>query len=307
MYSCSICIPHVNALPFLISNIESIKKYKHPEIDYEIIIVDQSSDEIYNNIIKKYKDNKIIKIIKCEKIDCGYAIDTGIKYATKEYFCNLDCDAIPIHKNWLYVPIKLIDKYNFYFVGVDTNLDWAYKEKVSEKFNVLNNYFRVCKTKNIKFLSEKIGFINPKNRKKINRPSLEELGIKWTGPEWADSSVVANWYVDANKLGDKIALSINKYLGHTITDGMYGFIIDDLVFHFVFSNIEKFGKNKESKLGLAYIALRKIIDTSGLTPELLEYLIETTIKSKRTSRQINDVNIEIDSEIYKYIEELKNS
>jgi hypothetical protein len=308
-YTCSICIPHINALPFLEGNISFIRKYSRPEIEYEIIIVDQSKEEIFNKIAEKYEYDKDIKLIRTRHIDCGHAIDIGIKHATKEYFCNLDCDAIPIHKNWLYLPIKLIEKYNYYFVGVDTNLDWAYKDKVAEKFNIFNNYFRVCKTKNIKMLSEKIGFINPTNRIKVNKKPLIESGINWTGPEWADSSVIANWYVDTNKLGDKLALSINKYIGLTLKNGAYGFIIDDLVFHFVFSNIEKFDteENKKTMLGEQYLAVRNLIEQFGLSQQIID-LIKTLCSGKEgTNREINDELIKPESEIYKYIEELKNS
>lgn len=153
MTSCTILISITHELVFLKKSIELIRRYKNDYIEQDIIIVDQSECDLINNEIDNlYGKSDDIKILKLPRVDVGWSMDQSCRVAKGEYFCSLDGDAFPIHKNWLYVPIKLIERYDFSFVGKDTGLSNSYKDL--GEFSCINNYFRVSKTSLMKKISE---------------------------------------------------------------------------------------------------------------------------------------------------------
>lgn len=160
--SCTVLIPHVDTEYYLNFCVEQVRKYKHPDIEQKIIVIDQSSHEI--TLLKDKSED--LRIIKVPRIDAGYPIDVGLKEADTEYFCTLDCDAFPIHKNWLFFPISAIERYGFSFVGNNTGLDQSYKQKGN--FFHINNYFRISKTSVAKEISEAVGFMRVGNRPRVN-------------------------------------------------------------------------------------------------------------------------------------------
>jgi hypothetical protein len=294
MYGCSILIGHTNTLYYLKFCIEQIRKYRHPEIPQEIILVDQSPELIFKEVQDLYGNDADIQLLRLAKVDLGFAIDTGVKAAQFDFFCTLDCDAFPIHRNWLYLPIQLIQKYNFSFIGNNTGLELSYKEK--GHFFHLNNYYRVSRTDLARKLSETVGFIRPGERNLVNFKPKDDT---W-GNDYADVGVVAQWYTDQNKLGDKLSLEISSHLGMTNKQGIYGMVIDDLVFHMVFGPKE----DVDDSLGSAFLDLREWVKQEGLSEPLIRDFIEHSTKRK-TTRRINgqDISCEMDS----VIEQIKNS
>lgn len=298
MYRCSVLVPHVDTLDYLKFCVEQIRKYIHPEILQEIVIIDQSKEAIYQEIQKLYSNSPDIRLIHIPKIDHGHAIDTGLQYAQYEYYVSLDCDAFPIHKNWLYVPIKLIEKYNLSFVGTNTGLEISYKNK--GQFFHINNNFYVARTALGKEISKAVGFIRPSNRSRAGFIPLDE---SW-GKSDADNGVVAQWYVDQRKLGDKLTLEFTSHAGVSNKMGLFGIVIDDLVFHLVFGYGEDWIRDMNDILGPDYLQLRDKMKSEGLSEELLRKIIANSTKLSR-KRRINGQHISLEMDAL--INELKNA
>ena len=70
--------------------------------NYEIIVVDnQSTDGSYEKLLKMYKNNKEINILRNQKNGCSSGRNLGVKAATKDYILFLDSDQWALHKYWL--------------------------------------------------------------------------------------------------------------------------------------------------------------------------------------------------------------
>lgn len=304
MTSCTILISITHELVFLKKSIELIRRYKHDYIEQDIIIVDQSEDDITTNEINNlYGGSDDIRILKLPRVDVGWSMDQACRVAKGEYFCSLDGDAFPIHKNWLYVPIKLIEKYNLSFVGKDTGLSNSYKDL--GEFTCINNYFRVSKTSLMRKISEDVGFIRIQNWDKVGYTPKVNVPINRN----VDSAVVSQWY--ANQIaGDKLSLRINKYLGLTKTQGIFGMIIDDLVFHMVLwrkmEDDEHKDLNKLDNFGEQYLEWYSRINEEGFTDEIISEIIEKSINHE-TNIDLNGHTLKSDDEIVNYIKELKES
>jgi hypothetical protein len=303
MTSCTILISITHELVFLKKSIELIRRYKHSYIEQDIIIADQSEEDMSSIIENLYGSDNDITIIKLPRVDVGWSMDESCKIAKGEYFCSLDGDAFPIHKNWLYVPIKLIEKYNLSFVGKDTGLSNSYKDLGN--FTCINNYFRVSKTSLMRKISEDVGFIRIQNWNKVGYSPKVEVSIGRN----VDSAVISQWY--SNQIGgDKVSLTINKYLGLTKTQGIFGMIIDDLVFHMVLwrkmEDEEHSKLNKLDNFGESYLYWYDRINKEGFTDDIIDEMLNKSINHER-SRNINDLVLQDNDEITLYIEELKNS
>ena len=258
----TICIPVCFEIPFLEGALRQIKKYKHPNIDHEVLIMNQT-DEKWHNKINGLAQEYGAKVINMPRIDAGYPIDVAVRIANGEYFCTLDADAFPISFNWLNLPIQLIKKFGFSFVGKESGLHLAYKDSLGEYFH-LNNYYRVSKTSTAKFLSEKIGFIRQQNKNRAElKYEINDVNVS------CDNGVLAQWLSDKENLGPKLSLKMDKVIGKTPHMGVYGMVIDDLVFHMVFGQTnEEYGY-----LNQEYQELSNRIYSNGLTEEMIDLLL----------------------------------
>jgi hypothetical protein len=308
----TICIPVCYELEFLKGSIRQIMKHKHEEIDYEIIICDQTDEQMSNEIHRIFGDTPEIKIVKIPRIDAGYPIDIAVRMAKGEYFCTLDADAFPISNLWLYLPVKLIEKFNFSFIGKESGLHHSYTQQLGQYFH-LNNYYRVSKTEVAKFISEEVGFIRPQNK------HIANLSYNKNIPVSCDNGVIAQWFSDTNKLGPKLCLMMDKIIGKTPHLGVYGMVIDDLVFHMVFGQTnEECGINN---LGDGYVELNREISKNGLTDEMINKLLSLA-KTENILNLYGEENLRIngrqyyndsthyfldeENEITKYINKIKN-
>lgn len=284
----TVCIPVCYELEFLKGSIRQIMKHKHDEIDYEIIICDQSDEQMSNEINRLFGNVSEIKIVKIPRIDAGYPIDVASRMAKGEYFCTLDADAFPISDLWLYLPVKLIEKYNFSFVGKESGLHYSYESQLGKYFH-LNNYYRISKTEIAKKISEEVGFIRPQNKHRSNLPYNKNVNVG------CDNGVIAQWYSDNQKLGPKFCLMMDKIIGKTPHLGVYGMIIDDLVFHMVFGQTnEECGINN---LGDGYVELNKEINQNGLTDEMIERLLSLS-KTENILNLYGEENLRINGRQY---------
>lgn len=90
----SIIIPNYNSEPWIKKCIDSILNQSFK--DFEIIIVDDMSEDNSLDIITEYDDKRIIVYQLNEKLYNGGARNYGVSKASGEYILFLDCD------DWLY-------------------------------------------------------------------------------------------------------------------------------------------------------------------------------------------------------------
>jgi hypothetical protein len=311
----TICIPVCFEFEFLKGSINQIMKCKHPEIEYEIIICDQTSQEMSKMIHDQFSHYSEIKIVKIPRIDAGYPIDVASRMATGQYFCTLDSDAFPISGLWLYLPVRLIEEFGFSFIGKESGLHYSYKDSLGDYFHI-NNYYRVSKTEVARKISQEIGFIRSQNR---NNP-LVQLEYSQSFPIECDNGVLAQWWSDKFQMGPKLSLMMDKIIGKTPQLGVWGMIIDDLVFHMVFGQT-----NEEcgiQSLGQDYVNMSKKINQFGLTEEVISELVSMSTTQnildfydsenlRINGRQVFDSGnhrfLSEQDQITKFIEEIKNS
>ena len=306
MDTCTILIPNVNTPYLLYGSISQIEKYTN-NVDWEVMIVDQSDESIHNEIKEKYKNHPRVNVIKLPKIDAGFPIDYAARNSTKEFLCSLDVDAFPIHPNWLYLPIELIKQFNLSFVGQETGLGKHEAYNKSGIFCHINNYFRVSRTDLAKKVSENAGFCRYQNR---DRTGLNFAKVNWK-ENHSDNGVIAQWWSDQEKLGDKVSLSMNKIIGMTNEFGVYGMCIDDLVFHLVFGYHPDTITDSNKSLGKQYLELETLIKKEGLTQSIINKLLirlkpHETYSSRKISILGEVYQLDPKHEVYLKIEELKN-
>jgi len=283
----TVAIPFCYEGEFLKGSIREIFKHKHPDIDYEIILLDQADDVLSKEISDLFGDIPEIKIVKIKRVDAGYPIDVAVRMATGDYFCTLDADAFPISNLWLYLPVKLIEEYGFSFIGKESGLHLSYKN-LGDFFH-LNNYYRVSRTDVAKKISEDIGFIRPTNKNKVDMVYKNVQNVS------CDNGVMAQWYSDNQNMGPKLCLGMYKIIGKTPSMGVYGMNIDDLVFHMVFGQTnEEYGMNS---LGDGYVGLNKSINENGLTPEMVDKLIGLS-KTENILNLYGEENLRINGRQY---------
>lgn len=269
-YSCSVLIPirYQEENVFLKRNLLQINKFQHPEVSMEVLVADQTNSPEVNRVLSELSLS-YVKSFTCEGIDAGHPIDEGLKRASGNFFMSLDVDCAPIHKVWAYLPIKLVDKYNLSCVGKQTALHMADAYKVLGNFVAINNYYRTMKTSIAKYVSESIGFCRPENRFRAGLIPTKNYG--WVVP--ADNGVYANAFMDRENLGPKVSLALNKINGFTNKMGVWGMVIDDLVWHMVFSSSKDWIEDKLDTLGQDYMYWCTRIYNEGFTDSIFQELM----------------------------------
>jgi len=302
--SCTIIIFHYESLAYLRACVRQVLKYAREDIRQYIIIADQSFNVgVKNTIYMEFGMIKDLTIMNIPKCGSGYSIDHVIREGVHtDYICNIDVDTMAIHPNWLYVPIKLIEEYDFSFVSVHAEIEAAYSHM--GEFFCLSQYFRVGKTEDYKQLSLNGGFSRNDSRKLLTYKNNE-----WEG--WSDDSVIAHWWEDKYTDNSKLALGVPDYLGVAPLEGRYGRYTDDLVFHFGLSYNWKMVGNKEASLGKDFLAWMERMEREGLTEEMLSEMLSLRIPLERPlPRQVWDGKTKTSSlsteQLNNRIEELKN-
>lgn len=246
MRTCAIIISHFESLPFLHTCIRQIRKYKHPDIEQLILIADQSSKETCDQIETAYGMEKDIEIIPMKPLYSGYGIDYIMQFGSNlksrfstnknpDFICQLHVDAFPIHKNWLYLPITLIEYKKLYFVGqlqfISKPTDTIYPP--GNPFFAMAQCFNVARYETYKEMSLQAGFTRFHQRPNIEVPVLFKNNdwAQWAAEDYdargSDDDVVAFHWEDKYCQHDKLGLAITGYI-----EPSYGRIIEDLVFHF---------------------------------------------------------------------------
>lgn len=251
--SCTIIISHYESLHFLHACVRQIRRYKHKDVRQHIIVADQSDDETNDKIIAEFGKktniepcgtNRDIRIVKMPPLYSGYGIDYIMRFIplSTKYICQLHVDAFPIHKNWLWLPIKLIEENNFTFVGqlhfLSRPTDTIYPP--SSQFFSMSPTFNVAPTAIYKEMSHQAGFT-----RFHQRPNMNSL-IKFDNSDWADwakedydhrgsdDDTVAFCWEDKYREHNKLGLAITGMIGKPPQEAGFGRIIEDMVFHFGF-------------------------------------------------------------------------
>lgn len=278
MISCTILIPHLEAYdPFLKACIQQIDACKIPEIDQEIIIVDDNSrNGDYERIVEAYDSRKDIEIVQSSgdrTLSVGGAIDMGCmcQAQRKEYICMIDADCMPINELWLWLPIYLIESFGYVQVGCNTGLGEAtvkagYAPPDTKPFPAINNFYRVMPSKLALEMARDIGFA---------RRAQSDLPPGWVA---ADNGVLVNYEIEKRFPGKGFNLPITSYIGLNVVEGCFGQNICDLLIHYALSSRILSQSNadipgKASPLYMQYVEEMK----AGLTADLL-------LKIKEASR-----------------------
>jgi hypothetical protein len=308
MKSVTIIISHYESLPFLRNCLRQIDKYKNPEIEQTVIVADQSSPATFDKIGSEVKYH-------LDPLYSGFSIDWLIRNTniTTDYICQLHVDAFPIHKNWLKLPITLLqDNPHIKFVGqhhfTSRQTDTVYPPG---KFFSMSPTFNVAPTAIYKEMALEAGFTRYHNRLVSGLTFKSKVWDEWAQVDYrkrgSDDDAVAFHWEDTHREHDKLALGIS---GNVDKDGESGFgrTIEDLVFHF--------GSCRESIGVMGAFGRRyedwtnRIKSEEGFSDELIAELLAVSIRTDpATSRLFWNGTTKDQStpvgEMHKQINELK--
>lgn len=319
MTSCTIIISHYESLPFLHAAIRQIKKYTNPEISTRVIICDQSLWGTYHKIVEDYVDNKDISVVnltvvRTEPLYSGFGIDWIIRHmdVNTDYVCQLHVDAFPIHKNWLLLPISLIEEYNLSFVGqLQFVSDGTQSIYPPSPIFAMAQCFNVARTETYRELSLNGGFTRFHNRPQSGLSFANNDWELWAKDDYnhrgSDDDVVAFSWQDRHKQDSKLGLAITGYVAPN-----FGRLIEEVVFHFG-SCRESIGTGEA--MGALYRYYTEKIN-SDYNDNLIEEMVELAKANKPSPTEILTRNywdgvqkksFPPSEEINKRIEELKST
>lgn len=308
MPSCTIIISHFESLHFLRACVRQIKKFAHHEIPQHILIIDQSGDKTHYGVMYEYCDDPEVRVMRSKPHYSGYGIDWAMRYGNihTDYVCQLHVDAFPIHHNWLYLPIKLIEENNFSFVG-----QTQFYTKPGDSIYYLNKMFfcmaqcfNVARTETYKEMSLIAGFTRFHEREKDKQMFfVNDDWARWAQSDYhargTDDDVVAFCWEDNHRQHNKLGLSVTGMI-----EKQYGRTIEDLVFHFgsCRESIGVFGSMPQQ-----YQDYTKRIK-ENYSDELIDELLSKVVR-KDFPRDVWDgvlkERFEADEELTKKIEQLK--
>lgn len=265
--SCTIIIFHFESLAYLRAVIRQIQKFQREDIPVQIIIADQSADASVRDVVHD-EFKSVAWVIDIPRCGSGFSIDYIMRNyeINTEFVCTIDVDTIPIHRNWLYVPIQLIRQTDFAWVGVHAQIENHYAHMGD--FFCMCQHFRVARTDTYRDLAFNAGFCKNDSRHKLVYNNNE-----WKG--WSDDAIIAHWWEDQYRKNNKLTLAVTHFLGIAPTEGRYGRYTDDLVLHVGFSYNYKMVRNAKECMGEEFLALMEKINHFGLTDEILEDMIKS--------------------------------
>lgn len=280
MTSCTIIISHYESEKFLHACIRQIIKYAHPEIWGKVIILDQSCEETYENIVKEYWYNDYVTVINTEPLYSGYGLDYLFRNESikTDYIAQIHTDAFPVHQNWLYLPIKLIEENNFSFVGQLQFISNGASIYPPNPFFAMAQCFNVARTETYKEMSLEAGFTRFHNRPQSGLTFKNDDWAVWASDDYAnkgsDDDVVAFSWQDNYKTDNKLGLAVSGYI-----EPSFGRIIDDLVFHFCSANESKGVMDKMPELYQHY--------TKKINEDYSDLLIEEMVNLAKANKPNN--------------------
>lgn len=234
MTSVAIIISHYESMAFLRTAIRQIRKYEHTEIYQTIIICDQSSEETYRELQKEYVNSFDIQLVHTKPLYSGFGLDyifRNMDFNT-DYVVQLHSDSFPVHPNWIYLSVKLIEEYNLSFVGqLQFICNGTEKIYPPQKFFAMAQCFNVARTETYRELSLKAGFTRFHNRPQSGLSFENDDWDLWAADDYerkgSDDDVVAFHWNGKYKTDDMLGLAITGYIQPS-----FGRLIEDVVFHF---------------------------------------------------------------------------
>lgn len=281
----SICILNWNCLSVLKETIKLIHEIK--ELEYEIIVYDQNSNDGSVEFLKKAQSDKLKIILSNKNTGNSISRNQMINIAKYKYIMLLDSDILPI-KNSIESMVKFMQEHEEYaFVGYDY-------ESYSKKIDECTNYESEISLKNIE---------NWKNYTK-KHIALTQFGIFKKSilkclpfPEFYPFNQ-PGWGAEDNILGEMI-YKTNSGLGGTISGRTY--------YHEKSSSINNLGKDlKNRKYIERIIYLFYFLDILNLDQQIeslqKKELSKTKLKCNRYfwRQQKNLGDIATDIAIQKY-------
>lgn len=145
----SVIIPAYNASEFICDAIESVILQAYKKC--EIIIVDDGSTDVTQNVLKRYIDTKVIQYVYQPNSGPGAARNKGLANASGKYICFLDADDEMVEGSLL-KRVQFLDKYqdagmvftDFYKINSPDDCRLHFKENnFLSKFNqaiILNSH-----------------------------------------------------------------------------------------------------------------------------------------------------------------------
>lgn len=281
MKSCTIIINHYESLPFIRACVRQIRKYKNDSIDQHIIIADQSGS-VYKDVYEEFGRDADISVVWCKPLYSGYGLDWILRYADIEtdYICQVHTDIVPISKQWLLLPITLIEENNLSFVGqlqfIAHGNDNIYPP---HPFFAMAQCFNVAKTETYKEMSIEAGFTRFHNRPDSGLTFLNDDWAQWAsenyGARGSDDDVVAFAWQDRHREVNKLGLAVTGFISPN-----FGRIIEDTVFHFC-SARESIGVD----MGERYNSFTKRIN-ENYSDELINEMVELAKANKPNGSEI---------------------
>lgn len=299
VYKCLVIIPHYTLydnMCFLNTCVNQILNYNHDEIETIICVVDQCETKIKLNVKNTLKQYENINILDCDPIDAGYPIDYALDYYKKknlniDYVCTLDADAFVVSNMYLFLPIKLIEKYGYSYVGSSTDLvHWGYFEKMkkidkdTKEWQHINNYYRVSKFSTILKCSEDVGHSRLQNRHKIQKNFVKTI---FDEIKDCDNGVIAQWYSSYINQGEKLSLEIISRSG-LCSHGIYGMNIENMIYHVVFGyrEIDTGLDNYRDITDDKYINFTNLFKHENIIPESIIINNMTNVEREKNGRNI---------------------
>jgi len=239
MTSCTIIISHFKSPEFLKACLRQIIKHRHPDIIQHICIVDQSPLGYIDLGDANFDPQDKITIVNTKPLYSGYGIDYVMRNINidSEYVCQIHVDAFPIHKNWLYLSIKLIEEFGLSFVGQHQFFcDGIQSIYPPDKFFAMSQCFNVARTETYKEMSMEAGFTRFHEREKTDMTFKSNDWAQWASHDYhargTDDDVVAFHWGDKYREHDKLGFAITGMINTAEQGGSFGRVIESVVFHF---------------------------------------------------------------------------
>ena len=322
--SCTIIVYHYEAMPFLRACIRKIREYCHENINQHIIITEQSCEGTRNQVISEFGASEDITIVPMKPLWSGYAIDYVMRFCDikTDYVCGIEPDVFPIHENWLYLCIKLIEENDFKFVGcllteTSPEIDYKYYFYNDKKnpFLWISQCLRVGRTIDYRELAMEGGFTRFHSMKELEISGEMTWGnddwAKWASEDYyargSDDATVAHCWEDNHREHNKFTFGITHIMGIPPESG-YGRIIDGIVFHFGF---HRTSVGVENAMGGKYCEWKERINNgcdNNLIQEMIDYATKypTLANDRRRWDGKLKKSFAPSEELHKRIEELKN-
>lgn len=238
--SVTIIISHYESLPFLRTCLRQIEKCKNPEIEQKVLVLDQSQDEKYGELIELCHEYNVSYTACMKSLYSGYGIDYAMRHHNIEtdYICQLHADAFPISDKWLLAPITLMEENQLHFTGVLQFIANGTESIYPPTKGVFGmaQCFNIGRTDTYREMSLHGGFTRFHNRPQAEFEYFNTDWEDWAETKYADrgsdDDVPAFFWEDNHRTHDKLSFGFTGKIGIDGEESNYGTIIEDLVFHF---------------------------------------------------------------------------